>query len=784
MPDAPIPYLAGKYPKQMGPLARYLPNLPAGSVSFWLSRNLDKGSLVLDPFGSSPRLAVEVAQAGYRILVAANNPVIRALLELEIDPPPQQDMLSVLAELASSFKGSERIEPHIQDLYETECAQCHASISAECFLWEKQAPTPYGRIYHCPYCGDSGEHPTTQSDRDRSARYGSGGLHRARALERVAPPNDPDRNHAEEALSAYPPRAVYALFTLINKLDALVLSPVRRGYLAALLLHACDMANTLWPHPTGRERPRQLTVPPRYRENNVWLAIERGVQLFTREGDSGSQAPTPVPHNIWPAHSEENRGEVILFEGRLKDLSSSLKHVQIGAVIAALPRPNQAFWTLSALWSGWLWGRDATGSFKSVLRRRRYDWAWHTAALSASLENMAPVLPGDTPLLFLTSEAEPGLMAATFIATANAGLTLNGMALRAESGQAQVHLKRPQQAPPSATIDDIAQAARRAAIAFLCERGQPAPYLSLQAAALVELSKENLLQIKPSPGVPEDEPKPAQYFSRLQTLFKDIFTYRNGFVRYEGSDQSLEIGLWWLRNANGEATSEPENKINPPLADRVEETIVRFLIRSPQVSFLDIETHVLETFPGLQTPETDIIGACLQSYGMEDPPGSGRWLLATHEAPSSRRQDLESAQTMLIQLGQKLGFLVEPLDLEPDEAGASSNAARPYLWKNLKGKRSYLSLATATACLGKILPYTREFDVPVLLALPGSRSNLALYKLHGDPRIRSTAEKNWFFIKYRHLRRLVEMPNLTVDNLEELLKMDPLTTNITQMRLL
>ncbi|MBE9524600.1 MAG: hypothetical protein IMY76_05840, partial [Chloroflexi bacterium] len=95
---AQIPYYPGLTPSKPEPLGRYLPPIPEGVATNWLrahfphpnaGKNLQKGdshAWVLDPFGTSPRLAVEIARAGYRVLVAANNPVNRFLMELEADP--------------------------------------------------------------------------------------------------------------------------------------------------------------------------------------------------------------------------------------------------------------------------------------------------------------------------------------------------------------------------------------------------------------------------------------------------------------------------------------------------------------------------------------------------------------------------------------------------------------------------------------------------------------------------------------------------------------------------
>ena len=57
-----------------------------------------------------------------------------------------------------------------------------------------------------------------------SSQFSSSGLHKARALERVVASTDQDRIHVEQALSVYIPRALYALITIINKIEGLNIS--------------------------------------------------------------------------------------------------------------------------------------------------------------------------------------------------------------------------------------------------------------------------------------------------------------------------------------------------------------------------------------------------------------------------------------------------------------------------------------------------------------------------------------------------------------------------------
>jgi len=214
-------YIPGDEIGTPAPLARYLPPIPQGAAAAFLAKlsgpgGLEPGAWVLDPFGASPQLAVEMAAQGYRTLVAVNNPVTHFLLELAIQPPSRPELRAALAELAALRKGDERLETHLQSLYLTQCSKCQRQIPAEAFVWERASGALVARIYHCP-CGDGGEYPATPADQAlASSLAATDGLHRARLLERVAAPDDPDRPHAQEALDCYLPRAVYALISIIN----------------------------------------------------------------------------------------------------------------------------------------------------------------------------------------------------------------------------------------------------------------------------------------------------------------------------------------------------------------------------------------------------------------------------------------------------------------------------------------------------------------------------------------------------------------------------------------
>jgi hypothetical protein len=752
-----LPYLPGIPPPRNEVLARYLPPAPQGVLEGWLRSNVpiqaDEAMhpWILDPFGASPRLVVEAARAGYRVLVAANNPVARFLIEMAASPPGIETLRAALAALASARRGDERLELHLQSLYTTTC-ECGDSVMAEAFIWERTTPPGappesrlIGRIYHCAACGRSGERATTADDDARAAQFAGGGLHRARALERVAHRDDPNRSHVEEALDVYLPRAVYALFTLINRLDGMALPAPQRDALTALLLHACDQANTLWPYPGGRARPRQLTIPPRFRENNVWLALEQALEVWASAGETVHLAR-------WPELPPPTGG-ICLFEGRSKDLTEWLQTVPISVVAAALPRPNQAFWTLSALWSGWLWGQDAVGPFKSVLRRRRYDWSWHGTALLAALDSLAPNIPEGTPFWGLVSEAEPGFLSAAIIAAAQAGFDLSGIAHRPDSSQAQIVWHRKSIPASPDPLPDPILICRNAAKEVLSQRNQPATYLHLHTAALANLTKEGLFQAGYT--------NIADSVSRVNGWMEDACSFRAGFLRFGGSEKSLETGLWWHKDLQ---------PAHPPLADRVEIYLVNQLLKNSGITRQAIDTAACAEFPGSLTPSAELVHLILDSYAEEIPPSGDKFQIRQLDQPKARRQDIEEITALLEQIGKQLGYQVE------DDS--------PQVWKNTKGETELVCHVIASAVVGNLLLRTSHPAVPSYIAIPGSRANLMAFKLQRDPRIRLALENGWHVIKYRQVRFLAQNPALSSSGLEIILSDDNLTYDAPQLRML
>ncbi|MBI5822629.1 MAG: hypothetical protein HZB18_01280 [Chloroflexi bacterium] len=709
---------------------------------------------MLDPFGFSPRLVLEAARSGYRVLVTANNPVTRFLLETFANPPPESEFIAALADLGAVKKGEERLAGHLQSLYFTTCEKCNQQIQAQAFLWRKGEDTPYARIYECPHCGDSGERSATEEDREHAKRIAvTDGLHRSRAFERVISLKDEDRNYAEEAIQHYLPRPLYVLTTIINRLDSLTLSPERKRALMALTLLACDAGNTLWAHPSERPRPKQLSTPSQFREHNVWMMLERGVSLF-----AASSSPVPCEAYpagmIWPKKIPESGG-ICIYEGRLKDLAHEVKkEIPIAAVIGSVPRPNQAFWTLSALWAGWLFGKDAVEPYKVALRRRRYDWAWNATALHAIFEHLNGLLADGVPMFGLIPEPEPAFITSALTAAHTAGFELESVALRTEHDAMQVVWKTAQKPKFEHAGADVLQ---KAIYEYLRARGEPASYLHIHTAGLIALAEANALK---QPELEFDEA-----LRKIHGVFSSALKDDERFAHYS-TGENVETGMWGVNTNAGPSTApritrgSAQGENIESLSDLAEIAVVTYLQKNPNAIFLELEEDLYPRFPGLMTPSKGLIYAVLNSYAEKN---GANWKLRDEDVASARREEMKNIFALLEKIGKRLNYQTFKQD-------------KVLTWKD-NGQVVKKFNVLASALLNRAL---ENADEQTVIVIPGGRAALAAYKQERDPSLKARLKKNRL-IKYRLLRSLLEVPILTRETFEEQIASDPVEESKGQM---
>jgi hypothetical protein len=724
------------------PLDRYLPVIPPGMVPGLLSEEVPVGSLVLDPFGSSPTTILDVARAGYRVIVSCNNPILSHMLRVLAGAYPREHFSRILANLAATRKGDERLERHLEELYGVQCPECGTRGQARAFIWVKGASTPESAILDCQVCKRRIELSVSIESQQKLAGLAKGGMYRAMAYEKVAALNDSIRPRVEQALENYLTRPLYVLFTLLNRLESLQLTVEDEGLMQALLISTFDNGNTLWPHPSSNLRPKQLGQSGHIRENNLWMALADAVEEWCDQGN-------PVPLVEFP-QLPPSEGGVVLFPHRFKDLKPKLNpHFSPDVIIAIPPRQNQALWTLSAVWAGWLWGPEAVQPFRSALIRQRYDWQWYTDAMAGVTSSLVDASKKPIPVIGLLTELEPAYLISTLTAFDLGGFDLGGYSLNPEMDIAQ--LLWIQQAGEKPSIGDLRPVIRKAIVNCMKEYNQPVEYPILAATAGFALAEEHLYQTQV--GEPSD-----RYTTAYNTL-KTEFLTAGDYIRYRGQ-RTLETEIWWKKGLR---------VTNNSTDDRIEMAIVEMLLQDTGADFQSVQTRLNRQFPGVLTPGTELIRTILDSYGELVDSVAGKWKLASRENPLTRQTDLSEMLDTLRSTGSKFGYKVE---------GESDS-----IWKNSDGDLVYYFVPTVQACVSDIMMNSTYPPEKSLIVIPASRANLLLYKIEKNPLLYEAMVAGWRIVKFRHIRHISIEHQNEPEQWEMQLDMDPLEFKPIQMKM-
>jgi hypothetical protein len=155
--------------------------------------------------------------------------------------------------------------------------------------------------------------------------------------------------------------------------------------------------------------------------------------------------------------------------------------------------------------------------------------------------------------------------------------------------------------------------------------------------------------------------------------------------------------------------------------------------------------------------------------------GTDRWMLMKGETPSARRGDMQEMEMLLEKLGRRLGYAIKKKPPRGD--------VRVFTWNTDEGP-AYTFFISASGILSILVLSDPDPPPNPWIVLPGSRSHLVVYKLSQNVPLAQRIEEDWGFIKYRHLRRMVDDESVTRENLEERLALDPLQYDAPQLPLI
>ena len=707
-------------------------------VSNWLSAYAQAGDYLLDPFGQNPFTSLELARAGFRVLVSANNPIAAFVLRVLASAPSAELFNSALAQLKQNrMRDDSTIEEAIMRLYNFPCPNPNCSngiFEVESFIWAENAQKPHLAIGSCSECDLQGEIELTQSIQETLHKTPSYTLTRSQILEKVAGQDPNFRRVIEEVLSFYTPRALVSLNLLLTKIESSRLNPEQENLLKALWLTAADQSNQLWAYPIGKNRPKQLLRPPQFQEMNVWKAFIRSIKLWQTETEE-------VKCREWPKRLPPGGG-ISLFEGRLRELPKLPEAGQIKAVQSSIPRRNQAWWNLSGLWSGWLWGKDGVKTIKNSLLKQRYDWTWHSHALKKVLSLLSNLISQNTPVLLMTGELDSLYLLAAMLGPNNAGLKLESISLSGEMETLQTCWKLPTITKASLNAKPPDRSIQDSGTAFLNQLGEPSHWLRLFTYTLADQICLGKLNDRPHEG------------EMLKEIAGDFAKALNDFSIFQRFNlgTSPESGFYWL--------AKPADN-TAGMADRAEEILLRSLQRHPELSRQEIYTRLNEKLPGLLTPTDELVQNILESYAKtEQREKATFYSLNERETEIKRKEDLSEMQELLLSLAKKLSFQVEQ---RPERLS----------WLNRDGSVLFSFFPIATAEISKLIKHNQNLIGQKFIILPASRSNLVSYKLKRDQNLRLLKGENWHLVKFRQIRSLFANPNLSRENFLKLIMEDP-----------
>jgi hypothetical protein len=372
--------------------------------------------------------------------------------------------------------------------------------------------------------------------------------------------------------------------------------------------------------------------------------------------------------------------------------------------------------------------------------------------MGGSMATLADFMRDDGRLVLVLTGQRPAMIEALVLAADQARLGVMSLVqcggdyrLDLAPSLPQPHALSRGKGDGDAALDaQIRRAATEIAIETIKERGEPVPWPTLHAAIHQKLAQRGVLGAVVEGGI--GGPSPLDHVAEeVEAALDDP-----AFARFTAGES--HDGLWWLTIPEG---------VGQPLSDLVEAEAHEVLQQALALTEDDYAARLHARFPGSLTPSAELVAACLRAYGSEPTPGY--WQLRPEDLPSARAAERRSIIEHLLALGRRLGYSTDewtPFDAAWIERG-QPRAVFAVRWQAMVGEALALSKQAAGA-----RPY---------LVIPGGRAALVSHKLARNPVWQRTVDDyGWWFIKYRHVRKLVDEPEVDEYTLRTVVGLDPI----------
>ena len=592
------------------------------------------GDVILDPFCNSVNIIQAAIDAGRRVIAASFNPINLLAIEATLWPV---DARSALTHLADAHKGADRLRDHVLAEYTTNCPHCGNTAVARAFIWDRDQNTPLEKQVQCEACGEHSG-PVDEDDVAWARRFEPRGLSFWLLHGRVIDRQSEDAERVSEVLAAYTPRNLSVIGDILLKFDGL--PEADRSALRPALLAALDACTSLHA-PDETTRPAgNLKAPPHFVERNVWLELEKQCRA-----PSLVYFVAPSPLTVLLASDQP---AVSLLSEPARELAKLIPPKSIQLLLSHPPLPRPAFWSLSAVWTAWLWNKSAAAGLLPLLSHKRTNWDWQWRAIASALTALNATLK-DEARSVMSFTADEAILESVSLATAAAHHVVEHAVCDPHDGlRITWRPRRPSSIPPepSGTLStDIHILARDAARRILRDRAEPTDQLTLHAGLFATLGQSDLLaQVA---HLPEGDQLPLTF---VRESIKAAFTSADSPLT------ALDPHTWWLKDALS---------LQAPLADRVELAVLKLLQARAEWPSDELLREIYRRFPDHLTPDRWLLAMCLHSYS--DEPEAGRVRLRAEDSAPARVIDSATARSELESVGQRLGFEVVENQIESEQ---------------------------------------------------------------------------------------------------------------------
>jgi len=618
------------------------------------------GGLVLDPFSGSGVTAIEALRRGRRVIAIDLIPIANHILRATVAPTD-------LLRLRNAYLRIEQeVKDRILELYQTECRACGKHIVFNCMVWEGEKATKLR--YKCPHCGDRQEEGCTllPSDERRLCDINKNDISLPYPRQRLYYNDEKPFTKKEKYES------LDQLFTHRNALALAILRDAVEQEADPEMKFMLKMAFTSMVHLCTRMMPVRPSRPfssfwaepsywftPLNMEQNVWEEFESAMLgrqgLLAAKVESNKELPD-VRFAKSLNQVLSGNGNVLIWTGSALDLMKQIPEKAVDYIFTDPPYNGSVqYGELCYLWMAWF--GEAEGYVESLSdevihnERQGKDFDAYYRMLATSFKQMFRVLRDDGYLTVTFHNPTTRVRNATIRAGSFAGFDFEKIHWQqlarpsaksllqpfgSANGDFYLRFHKPQAGVKAATPAEIDEARFERIVVettkqLLAERGEPTPYTIIINYIDPVLAKNG-------------------FFLALHTGL-DVKTVlkkhlEREFTLVTGKIGSAEGELWWFKDTS----IIPHFEI--PLAERVEQTVLRKLMSNYKVTFTQLWEAVSIEFPNALSSDSTSLMDILEEYARKE--AGGFWIL--RPIVTERQTQHAEMISLLADAGTGLGF--------------------------------------------------------------------------------------------------------------------------------